>query len=122
MDDSSNRPVWRFFDGSVSISASMLLAILLSGCACGGLPLLGYLGMLTSRDDGVIIVATLLLFPTALALYGGLRMYFAAKEAVEKKAEARGRDLERKRIKEELVELGVTLTPEIAQALREKTK
>ena len=95
-DNENNRPTWRFFDGSVSISVSMLLAVLLTGCqGCQGIPLLGYVGALTSKDDGVIIVATLLLFPTSLALYGVLIMFFAAKEFVEKRAAQRGRQMGR---------------------------
>ena len=65
-----SRPTWRYFDGAVSISVSMLLAVLLKTCrGCGGTPLLGHLKTLTEWDDGVIITATLLL-PTSLALYG----------------------------------------------------
>ena len=86
-----NRPGWRFVEGSVSVSVSTLLAILLSECACAGLPLLGYLSELTDRPDGVIIVATLLLFPTTLALYGGFAVFYSAKEFVEKRARRRGR-------------------------------
>ena len=137
-DNENNRPTWRFFDGSVSISVSMLLAVLLSGCqGCRSVPLLDYLGILTSRDDGVIIVATLLLFPTSLALYGVLIMFFAAKEFVEKRAAQRGRQegreegrkegreegreegrlAERERIQRELEARGVTVTPELAGIL-----
>ena len=82
--------VWRFLDGSISISLSMLLAVSLNSCAfCEGLPILGFLRELTNREDGVIIVATLSLFPTTVALYGGFRVFFAAKEAAERKAKAR---------------------------------
>ena len=87
----SGRALWRFSDGAVSISASMLLSLLLAGCACEGLPLLGYLAGLTQRENGVIIVATLLLFPTTLGIYGVFVMFFAAKEAVERRATRRGR-------------------------------
>ena len=85
-----NRSIWRFFDGAVSISISMLVAVLVSDCAlCGQLPALGWLKGLTEREDGIIIVATLLLFPTTAALYGGFKVFFAAKEAVEKRAKAK---------------------------------
>ena len=87
----SGRALWRFSDGAVSISASMLLSLLLAGCACEGIPVLGYLAGLTQRENGVIIVATLLLFPTTLGLYGVFVMFFAAKEAVERRATRRGR-------------------------------
>ena len=76
--------LWFFLDGSASISFSMLLALLLYAGWCDGLPALGWLAEVTHRDNGVIIVASLLLFPCTLVLYGGLRMFFAAKEAVGK--------------------------------------
>ena len=121
-DSDSNRSWWRFFDGSVSVSASMLLAVLIDSCAlCDRLPLLGFLGELAEQDDGVIIVATLLLFPTTAALYGGAKVIFAAKEAVEKKAMERGRQEarreERARISKVLAEHGVSPDSELARRL-----
>lgn len=130
-DNENNRPTWRFFDGSVSISVSMLLAVLLTGCqGCQSVPLLDYLSILTSKDDGVIIVATLLLFPTSLALYGVLIMFFAAKEFVEKRAANRGREegreegrlAERQRIRRALEARGVPVTPELAGILDGESK
>ena len=133
-----NRLGWRFFDGSVAISASTLLAILLRGCVgCGGLPVLGYLHMLTGWDDGVIIVATLLLFPAAATLYGGAAVFFAAREAVQNHYRERGRQeglqegrqkglqegqkagqkAERERIRKEAAERGIAITPELARIL-----
>ena len=120
-----SRPTWRYFDGAVSISISMLLAVLLKTCrGCDGMPLLGHLKTLTEWDDGVIITATLLLLPTSLTLYGGLIMYFAAKEFVERRAGERdrrkleeGRKAERERIQRELAERGVPITPELASIL-----
>lgn len=121
-DDDGNRPTWRFFDGTVSVSISMLLAVLLAGCeGCYGLPLLGYLTSLTERDDGVIIVATLLLFPTSMAFYGGMIVFFAAKEFVEKRAMKRGRQAERERIQREMANLGMPLTPEQVRILAGET-
>ena len=123
----------------------MLLAILISACPCSGLPLLGYLNWLTKQEDGIIIVATLLLFPTTAGLYGVFAMIFAAKETIEKRAMKRGRSVgreegraegreegreagikegvqagrraERARIAKMLAEHGVSLTPEIARRL-----
>ena len=129
-----SRLSWRIFDGSVSVSASMLLSVLISRCdACAGIPVIGFLKELTGQEDGIIIVATLLLFPTTAALYGVFRMFFAAKEAVEKKAMARGhqagrqegrqegiqegRKGERERIRKAFAEQGVTLTPEMERIL-----
>lgn len=121
-DNGSSRPTWRFFDGAVSISASMLLAVLLSDCiGCHELPLLGYLTSLTAQDNGVIIVGTLLLFPTAMVFYGGMIVFFAAKEFVEKRAEnrgeRRGKQEERARIKRRIAEQGLPLTPELISIL-----
>ncbi len=121
-----SRTPWRTFDGSIAVSFSMLLAALLKlwkGAA--GWPLVGQLHQMTQWEDGVIIVATLLLFPTALALYGGFAMFFAAKEAVEKRAMERGRrvgrqegrEAERARISKTLAQYGVPLTPEQIKVL-----
>ena len=129
-----SRTPWRTFDGSIAVSFSMLLAALLKlweGAA--GWPLVGQLHQMTQWEDGVIIVATLLLFPTALALYGGFAMFFAAKEAVENRAMERGRrvgrqegrqegiqegrEAERERISKTLAQYGVPLTPEQARIL-----
>ena len=133
-EDSGSVTAWRFFDGAASVSASMLLSLALNMCAfCHGLPVLGYLGHLTNRDDGVIITATLLLFPVTATLYGVFKMLFAAKEAVERKARERGRREgieeglreglqagrrnERERIAHVLREQGIELTPELAKNL-----
>lgn len=129
-NDGRNRSLWRFFDGAASVSVSMALSVALSGCAfCGRLPPLGFLNELTKREDGVIITATLLLFPTTAVLYGGFKLFFAAKEAVERKARERGqtegreqgrqegRQEERERINRILEEFSVSLPPEVAKKL-----
>ena len=117
---------WRFFDGSVAISVSMLLAVLPRVCpGCDGLPVLGQLHRLTRWDDGVIIVATLLLFPTAGALFGGLAVFFAAREAVHgyflergrREGLKAGRKAERERIEKALAARGAPLTPEQVEIL-----
>ena len=96
----------------------MLFAVVVNSCqSCAGLWGIGFLKELTDKDDGVIILATLLLFPTTLALYGVLQMWFAAKEAVEKRAAERGRRDERERIRKALAEHGVELPPEVASIL-----
>ena len=122
---------WRFFDGSASVSASMLVAVLLSRCVlCDNLPVLGFLKTLTNEESGVIIVATLLLFPTTLTLYGGAQLVFAAKEAVERRTRERlkkqreegrkeGRAEVRKQVRAELEKRGM-LTPELAKVIDEQ--
>ena len=133
--------MWRFFDGSSSISASMLVAVLINGCGdvCVDLWGIRLLKGLTEQEAGVIILATLLLFPTTTVLYGGAKLIFAAKEAVEKKAEQKGRAQglaegqakgraeglsegrvkERKRIRAQLEQSG-NLTPELARILSDE--
>lgn len=137
--------MWRFFDGSSSISASMLVAVLINGCGdvCVDLWVIRLLKGLTEQEAGVIILATLLLFPTTTVLYGGAKLIFAAKEAVEKKAEQKGRAQglaqgleegqakgraeglsegrvkERKRIRAQLEQSG-NLTPELARILSDE--
>ena len=117
-------PLWIFLDGSVSISFSMLLALLLNGGWCDGLPALGWLAEVTRRDNGVIIVATLLLFPCTLLLYGVLTMFFAAKETVERRARRRARREINRALREDRAHIakmasdtGVTLSPELARYL-----
>ena len=123
----NSRIGWRFFDGSIAISASMLMAVLLRGCVgCDGLPVLGQLHRMTDWDNGVIIVATLLLFPSAAMMYGGMKLYFAAREAVRKEFREKGRQegqkAERERIKRVLSERGVPLTPEQVEILARESE
>ena len=129
MRDEGNRLTWRFFDGAVSISVSMLVTVLLAGCAgCDGSPLLGHLTSLTEWDDGIIIVATLLLFPTSMVFYGGMIVFFAARETVKAWAEKRdikrdmqSRQAERERIQREMAKLGAPLTPEQVRIISGET-
>ena len=116
-------------DGSASISASALIAVLLNIFPyLAGIWGLGFLHGLTNKDDGVIIVASLLLFPSTFIIYGVARVIFAAKEAVERKAMEKGRkeghqegqQAERERIERELVALeknGIQVPPEIARII-----
>ena len=91
-DGRNNWQLWRFVDGALAISVSMLLAALLRDClSCSGWPILGYLHGLAARDDGVIIVGTMLLFPTTATIYGGIKVFFAAREAVRRESREKGR-------------------------------
>ncbi len=117
-----SRSTWRFVDGLLAVTASMAIAVAISYCqSCAGLWGIGFFKGLTEKDDGVIILGTLLLFPSTVALYGVLQMWFAAKEAVEKRAMERGRRHERERIKKVLAERGITLPPEIASILADES-
>ena len=142
-DNRNNWQLWRFVDGALAISVSMLLAALLRDClSCGGWPVLGYLHGLAARDDGVIIVGTMLLFPTTATIYGGIKVFFAAREAVRREAREKGRreglqegrqegrreglqegrQEERERIRKELAKQGVTIGPELAKILNSDDK
>ena len=142
-DGRNNWQLWRFVDGALSISVSMLLAALLRDClSCGGWPVLGYLHGLADRDDGVIIVGTMLLFPTTAIIYGGIKVFFAAREAVRRESREKGRQEgiqegrqegireglqegrqeERERIRKELAKQGVTIGPELAKILDSDNK
>ena len=122
-DGRNNWQLWRFVDGALSISVSMLLAALLRDClSCGGWPALGYLHGLAARDDGVIIVGTMLLFPTTAAIYGGIKVFFAAREAVRRESREKGRQEERERIRKELAKQGVAISPELAKILNGNNK
>ena len=111
----------------------MAIAVAISYCqSCAGLWGIGFFKGLTEKDDGVIILGTLLLFPATVALYGVLQMWFAAKEAVEKRSRERGRQEgrregrqegrqeERERISKALAERGMP-PPEIASILADES-
>ena len=134
-DGRNNWQLWRFVDGALAISVSMLLAALLRDClSCGGWPVLGYLHGLAARDDGVIIVGTMLLFPTTATIYGGIKVFFAAREAVRRESREKGRQEgireglqegrqeERERIRKELAKQGITISPELAKILNVDNK
>ena len=88
MESSAGRSLsWVMADGAASISASMLVAVLLNIIpSFAGLWGLGFLHELTGKQDGMIVVATLLLLPTSFIVYGVSQVIFAAKEAVERRA------------------------------------
>ena len=73
----------------------------------------------------MIIVASLLLFPSTFIIYGVAKMIFAAKEAVEKKAmqasAKEGEKAERERIVRELEQSGVPVPPEIARIINRES-
>ena len=90
MDD-IKRGLLRIIDGTASVSVSMLLAALLKvWTAAAEWPVIGQLHQMTRWEDGVIIVATLLVLPTALAIWGGTELFFHARERVKQKFEERG--------------------------------
>ena len=109
-------------DGAASVSASMLVSVLLSVIpSFAGWWGLGFLQELTNKQDGLIVVATLMLLPTSFAVYGVSQVIFAAKEAVERRAMEKGRRVgeqaERERIMRELEKSGVEIPPEVARII-----
>ena len=124
---------WAFVEGSISISASILMADAIARCdRCGGWPVIGFFKTLTKQEDGVIIAGMALLFPTALVFYLGGKMVFSAYYEYKRRWEAyqeerfeeareegreEGREAERSRVKRELAEQGVTLPPEAEKIL-----
>ena len=110
-------------DGAASISASMLVAVLINSITSfAGLWGLGFLHELTNQQDGLIVVATLLLLPTSFVVYGVSQVIFAAKEAVEKRAMEKGRRAERERIMRELEKSGVEIPPEVARVIARESE
>ena len=120
---------WAFVEGSISVSASILMADAIARCdRCSGWPVIGFFKRLTEQEDGVIIAGMALLFPTALIIYLGVKMIFSAYQEYKQWrdawiAEARqegheeGREAERARIRSELAERGLSLDPETAKIL-----
>ncbi len=65
------------------------------------------------EQDGVVILAGILLFPTAAVMYGGAKMIFAAYEEYRKKRQKREDELvrqERERVEGELGPVPATMT------------
>ena len=120
---------WPFVEGSISVSASIVMANAIARCErCGGWPVIGFFKRLTEQEDGVIIAGMALLFPTALVFYLGAKMVFSAYQEYRRWWEAyqeerleqgreEGREEERARVKRELEERGVALSPEAEQIL-----
>ena len=74
-----DRASWGFVEGSISVSASILIADGIARCnRCADWPIIGFFKQLTEQEDGVIIAGMALLFPTAFAFYLGVKMVFAA--------------------------------------------
>ena len=127
MDTNAGRsPSWMMADGAASISASMLVAVLINVTpSLVGVWGLAFLQELTNKQDGMIVVATLLLLPASFAVYGVSQVIFAAKEAVERRAMEKGRKVgleegrqeERERIVQALEQHGVEIPPEVARML-----
>lgn len=85
-----DRASWTFVEGSISVSASILIADGIARCSrCADWPIIGFFKKLTEQEDGVIIAGMALLFPTAFAFYLGVKMVFAAYREYRNWREAR---------------------------------
>lgn len=85
-----DRASWTFVEGSISVSASILIADGIARCnRCADWPIIGFFKKLTEQEDGVIIAGMALLFPTAFAFYLGVKMVFAAYREYRNWREAR---------------------------------
>ena len=114
-------PLWLFLDGAAAFSFSMLISLIIqSNQIFAEILVLRFVKDLTHQNDGLMAATMLLLFPSTAILYGSVKMIFAAKEAVEKKAIAKGREQgiaqgieqERRRILNALKRRGVELPPD----------
>ena len=115
-------PLWAFLDGAAAFSFSMLVCLTIrSSQALADTWGIQHIHNLTLENDGLMAATILLLFPSAAFLYGGIRMIFAAREAVEKKALEKGiekgRADERQRILNVLDKHGVQLPPNVDRDL-----
>ena len=84
------QPIWVFLDGAASFSLSMLVCLIIqSNQIFAEIWGIHYIKKLTHQDDGLMAAAFLLLCPATGLLYGGTKMFFAAREAVRRKAHER---------------------------------
>ena len=113
-------PLWLFLDGAAAFSFSMLISLIIqSNQIFAEILVLRFIKDLTHQNDGLMASTMLLLFPSTAILYGSVKMIFAAKEAVERRARARdermraqGREQERRHILDALKRRGVELPPD----------
>ena len=110
-------PLWLFLDGAAAFSFSMLLSLIIqSNQIFAEVLVLRFVKELTHQNDGLMAATMLLLFPSTAIMYGSVKMIFAAKEAVEKKAIAKGREQgreqERRRILNLLERHGIEPPPD----------
>ena len=111
-------PLWTLLDGAAAFSFSMLVSLTIrSSQALADTWGIQFIHNLTRENDGLMAAAMLLLFPSTAFLYEGVKMIFAAKEAVEKKAIEKGRAQERQRIMNVLDKHGIQLPPDVDRDL-----
>ena len=112
-------PLWFFLDGAAAFSLSMLVSLIIqSNQIFAEIWGVHFVKELTHQNDGLMASTILLLFPSTAALYGGIQMFFAAKEAVERRARARDermREEGRLQILNLLEKRGVDLPPDVVE-------
>ena len=118
-------PLWTLLDGAAAFSFSMLVCLTIrSEQAFANIWGIQFIHNLTLENDGLMVAAVLLLFPSTFVLYGGVKMFFAAKEAVERKARERDERI-RKETREEVLRSvmnaldrhGIQLPPDVDREL-----
>ena len=88
MNDRSS--LWTFIDGAASLSLSMLVCLIIqSNQIFAEIWGIHFVKELTHQNDGLMAATILLLLPVAGMLYGGIKMFFAAREAVRRKSRER---------------------------------
>ena len=134
----NQRPsLWTLLDGAAAFSFSMLVSLIIqSNQIFAEVWVVRIVKDLTHQNDGLMASTMLLLFPSTAVMYLGVNMIFAAKEAVERRAQARdermreqgreegreegiekGRAQERRRILDALKRHGIELPPDIGKDL-----
>ena len=131
MNDRSS--LWTFIDGAASFSLSMLVCLIIqSNQIFAEIWGVHFVKELTHQNDGLMAATILLLLPAAGTLYGGIKMFFAAREAVRRKSRERdermreegreqgreqGSERTRARILNVLERRGVELPPDVKDEL-----
>ena len=119
-------PLWTLLDGASAFSVSMLVSLTIqSNPIFAEVWVIRIVKDLTHQNDGLMASTMLLLFPSTVVLYWGVKMIFAAKEAVEKRAREKGREeglekgreQERRRILAALKRRGIDLPPDFDNEL-----
>ena len=83
-------PLWFFLDGAAAFSLSMLVSLIIqSNEIFAEIWGVHFVKELTHQNDGLMAATFLLLCLSTAMLYGSMQMFFAAREAVQRKARAR---------------------------------
>ena len=119
MNDRSS--LWTFIDGAASLSLSMLVCLIIqSNQIFAEIWVIHFVKELTHQNDGLMAATILLLLPAAGTLYGGIKMFFAAREAVRRKSRERDermREEGRIQLMNALERRGIELPPDVKEEI-----